>query len=257
MTKLRDIELRWSQDEKGPEEFRKSGVVGYLFAMELRALKIETPGIAKINAYCEPKPRPYDGDVFDSVTDVQVAIKWSDTRRLPPPELNEYFLSLLVDGTKTVLKRFGIAGKPVETIAAKLREENFELSKPLGRRAANPREPRVAARCHLRSSPSLEHCVVVLELHRGRNAIGEMPICTTFPEPDYALEAFKSLEWSGKDRLKARFGYVGAGGTQVFGRANFDHRGFANVKRIDKSASGAEPVFEVDVSSLVKTDGAS
>lgn len=153
--KLRDIELRLPESATAPPGFFKTSPAQSAFCRGLRALQIDTPGIAKINVCCDPDGPLYRGEVFDGVTDV-----------------------------------------------------------------------------HL--------------LKKGRTPIAELPVCTTFPAFEYAVDNFVELTWETSSRLTAVFEVHGAAGHEVFGRRNFQSDA-ANVK-VTESKDGRTRGFTIDIS---------
>lgn len=250
MSKLRDVELRWSRDEQGPEWFAKNKSVEYLFYKGLRALKIETPGFVKINIYCEPEARPYTGAVFDGVTDVEVDGAWPDERTLSPQLLKELFLQRLLQGVTIVCATFGLPCEGIEALARELRASECTLELWLGKAVPSP-DGVHTARARLRAAASLEHCVVEAVISRGRQVMVQRPLCTTFPAPDHAVDSFRSLEWSAPDRLRAVFEVYGSRGAMRFGRENFDASGFDGVVA-QREPSSRELRIEADVGAWVR-----
>lgn len=249
--RLRDIELRWSEDAAAPEAFMKRCPVEYVFYRELRALKIETPGIAKINVYCEPRAMPYKGCVHDGVTAVHLKCGWEAIEPLPPRDMVRPLAALLTEGTKTVLSRFKIDVRDIDEIAPKLEAGAVWTPINIGKSATRSPDGRCSARLSVRSADSLQHAIVSITIMRGRTKLGEIPICTTFPSHDYALDDFRSLEWLSHGRLKATFALYGSPDHRVFGRRNFDSSDFAHVQAAD-SADRRHRSFTIDVSVLTK-----
>ncbi len=251
MTKLRDINLRWSDDSTAPEWFWKRGILEYMLFQEIRKLKIETPNFTKINVYYEPEPTSYAGYVFDGVTDVQVFEKCDDIDSLSPQQLNERFLNILIQGIKIVFDWFKISTECLNLLVNKLQSNNFTFSYVLSTVAAYSKNQTYSARLYLESELNLESCVIVVAIFKGRKRIGTLPICTTFPMPDYAIEQFKSLEWSNESQIISTFNIYGKPNNKtVFCRYMFDCRGYSTTTYFFNNEE-SRITLETDVSSIL------
>lgn len=253
MSKLKDVNLRWSHDDDAPEWFWKSNITEFCFYREIRSLKIDTPGFVKINVYWEPHPSVYDGEVFDGVTDVQVAAVLDHVEQRSASELAEFYVSLMADGVKMVLEHFGVATAQVDEAARAACAAALSLSFPLGKRAERI-DSEFSVRACVRALPDWSACIVVLVVLRARAPAGELNVCTTHPSPEIALEAFQSLRLEG-EAVVLQFRTV-AGNRLVYGRRKFDHQNMTGVQRIDEPASSPSdkaswPTFRVAVSDLV------
>jgi len=244
--RLRDIDLRWSNDDPAPESFRKSGPVGYLFHRELRALKIDTPGFVKINVYCEPRKRPYTGKYFDGVTDAHVACRWKRIEGHAPQEMARAFAALLTEGAETVLSWFRIPQAAAMTTVAEKVLAQLWTPLPFGKAIVQGRGGNLSARLSVSAAETLEYSTVSVTVKKGRATLAELPVCTTFPTFDYALENLESLRWVSKTQLQATFAKSAASDRSLFGRRNFDGNEFAHVQATD-SDDRRRRTFTVDV----------
>ncbi len=237
MTRLRDIELRWSKDDPAPETFWRRLPTACVFFRRLRSLRIETQGIMKINVYCEPDPERYRGDLVDGVTAVDVACNWESIGKLPPADLNAACVGLLAEGVKTVFKRFAIPSRQIDQIADSLSLSEVMAPIAIGKRAARPRIGRLYARTSVEPSTDLTCCVVMVNLTKGRTTIARVPVCTTFPSVEWPIDDFESIQWRGHNIVVIKFRSKPADSRKpkrtVFGRAQFDCDGFDNVRRRD------------------------
>jgi hypothetical protein len=232
-----------------------SGVL--VFRQELRALKIDTPGFAKINVYCEEHLRDYSKQVFDNVTAVEVKIEWDKIKNLKGIDICKVFLDLLTSGTKIVLSSFNISTREIDEIAYRIAQSRFELSIPLGKKAIKNKDGSLAARLRVTNGKEFECCDIVADVFQKKVYIGHVLVCTTFPSPDIAIERFQSLEWDNDYHLLAKFRTPYGIGKKLFGRENFDCSGLEGVSRVDHTVAVTpfhivERTFKIDISSLLK-----
>lgn len=245
MSLLRDLELRSDDQQPMPEGFWRRLPVEYLFYRQLRALKIRTPRVMKINVCCCRVVQPYDGKLWDGVTSVEVETDLAALEGLPALEFSRACVALMVAGVKTVLAFFGVADSGVDEAGEKALAglENFSL--PVGKPAGHP-DGGLSAQVHVQLAGELQACVAVLLLKAGRKPVGTVPICTTFPSPEWALDSLQSLAWVGSDVVEVGFRTAGLPTRTVFGRVNFDASGLDHVKRVPQGEP-APPLFARDV----------
>jgi hypothetical protein len=253
MSLLRDVNLRWSGDSLAPDWFWKRGTVEYVFVKLLRSSKLKVPGVAKVNIYCEDVGENYDGNCIDEVANVKVSTNLEELSHLSAIDLNVRFASLMVQGVNSVLAWFHLDELHIEKTVNELVEAASAFSSNLGRRLELPGS-RYGIRARVRPLPDFSACVVTLAAYQGHKLVLEQPVCTTFPFPETAIEAFESLEAEGSSACVIRFRTGGATGRRLFGRHNFDHVGMSRVERLDTSVPQApyfviEPTFRVGLPS--------
>jgi hypothetical protein len=250
MTMLKDVNLRWSGDRLAPDWFWKRGTVEYAFVKHLRSSKLKLPNIAKVNVFCEDVGENYDGNCFDGVANVKVCTNLEDLSIHSAIDFNVHFAKLMVQGVNSVLAWFGLDELPIEKTVNELVAAANEFSSNLGRQVELP-GTRYSIRARVRPLPDFSACVVTLAVYQGRKLVLEQAVCTTFPFPDTAIEAFESLEAEGSCTCVIRFQSGGLTGRRIFGRCNFDHDGMAHVTRVDTGVPQApyfvaEPTFRVE-----------
>jgi hypothetical protein len=253
MSLLKDVNLRWSGDRLAPDWFWKRGTVEYVFVKYLRSSKLKLPNVAKVNVYCEDVGEIYDGNCFDEVANVKVSTNLEALSLLSAIDLNVRFATLMVQGVNTVLAWFGLDELAIEKTVNELVAAACEFSSNLGRRVELPGSA-YGIRASVRPLPDFSACVVILAAYQGRKLVLEQAVCTTFPFPETAMEAFESLEAESSSTCVIRFRTGGMTGRKLFGRCNFDHGGMGQVERVDNSVPQApyfvaEPTFRVELPS--------
>ena len=239
-----------------PDEFRQRGCVEYLFVQEIRALKLETPGIAKINIYCEANPEKYKREVFNGITDIDVRFDWEKLKQLNGPQKCATFLDLLVHGTKSVLSEFSISSELVDTIKEKIKQLNFSLYIPLGKKNEKSDDGTISARLFVSNHEQFTRCDVFADVFEGRRRIGHFPVCVTFPMPEMAIDRFEGLKWDVKGNLVATFTIPNPKGRTVFTYENFsiaDNEGVTITDQVVASTpfSVLNRKFTIDIFSLL------
>ncbi|MGH8239502.1 MAG: hypothetical protein ACREXP_21165 [Steroidobacteraceae bacterium] len=219
-----------------------------MFYRELRALKLETPGFVKINVYCGRNKLPYKGQIHDAVTEVHVACRWEAIKDLPPKEMVQAFCALLEDGAQTVIRYFNIA--PATVIAQVAAKVQAEIWAPLafGKPATQKAGGKLSAHLIIRAADSLEYSTVSVAIKKERTPLGELPVCTTLPGFDRAVENLEGLEWISPTQLRTTFAIYGDPDFKVFGRRNLDSGKFAQVRATD-SKDRCRRSFTVDIPS--------
>lgn len=255
---IRDIELRWPANDLAPDWFWKRCIPERLFVTEIRKLRIESENVGKINIYCNDKNDYSCGEPFDGVIDVNVGVDWIGLDTSSTSQLIDYFLCLMIRGTKIALCHLGVDNSTVDSLAERVGRSLAECSMPLGSMKL-PFSENMYIRCVARPRIDFSACEVFLELTKGKTVIGKKDFCTTFPSFDLLEAVFKSLAWRDEYTVVAKFRVAGASDRRIFDRLNFDPAGFSGVVRTDRGEPlppyrVVEPTFEINIADLVKRD---
>ena len=236
---LRDINLRWPENNTAPEWFWRHGSAEYLFYKALRTLKLNTPGIVKINVVCASHDQ-WDGQIFDGVTTVHVAAHWQDPQTLPVQALNQFFLTLMKRGVAVLCEALKVPATGLDAIEQDVAERLPNYAIPLGKKAVPLSAGGGSLRLMVQPSASLDFCRVVSVLTQGRRVVHEQDICTTYPNPEIAIDNFVSLVIESGTRAQAIFRTAGQPDQRVFGRLNFDASECPGVTRtvLDQAGPG-------------------
>ncbi len=257
---IRDLELRWGDGKTAHDWFWKRLVPEWIFVAELRKLRICTPNkIAKVNIYFGETDEGYWGEVFDGVTDVTVAASWEGVESWPTELFIEYVVELIVAGLKKVLDTVQVESGWLDALAERVRLECQTYSQLIGNRAEKS-SLGYSARLYVKPASDLRWCMVVLQIKKGRQLIGEREVCTTFPDPQRAIRDFEHLSWEAESMIDVQFDTAGARGRRIYGRENYDCSGLNRVVRLDQDVPrpphfSVSPKFRIDLSDLLPLAG--
>lgn len=254
MSLLRDVDLTLCGVETQPDWFWRRLPVEYLFYRQLRALKIATPDVMKVRVCCAAAARPYDGNLVDGVSSVEVQADFAALESLPAMELSRSCVGLMAAGVKAVLAFFGVAATGIDEAGERALAELEDFSIPVGKPVKHP-QAGLSAQLHVQLVDQLQACVAVLVLKAGRKQVGLVPVCTTFPFPESALDSFKSLTWVGRGAVEVGFRIAGTPARTLFGRTNFDCAGLDHVKLASQTEAmppffARDVVFAVDLAAI-------
>ena len=243
---LRDINLRWEDDGTAPEWFGVAQVPEYFFYKLVRQSKILSRSFDKLNVYCVSSPdRESIGNTFDGVLDVCVAIS-PDASSLSATARVKMFTEILACGVKRAMHHAVDASAMANEIAglAYLRSLNYSIA--LSRRPLLLKDGR-SVKAFVVPGEDLKTAVVRLRIYQGRRVVGEIDACTTFPSPEFSIDAFRTLENS-CGKIGVCFQWPFSSKT-LFGRCNFDAAGLEGVSMIEEIEKRTR-IFQIDIDNM-------
>jgi hypothetical protein len=201
MKKLRDIDLHPAPGSGKHELYIFTQPISYVVYKHLRKASIETGGAAKINVYVVPQPRSYSAEVWDSCTDVEIAVNLTAVVEQEPRVRNAALLKLLEEGLTTVVTRFGGSTTPIDALVAEIASTEFTLRE----RIATARAQDLAVELLLTWNGLDTSCALALRTKSKSRVSAERNICRTFLLPDQPKAHFDGMEIADADLLTIHF----------------------------------------------------